>query len=93
MLKTQKERTEKRKTNVYDKSSELYNDLLEIYFDEYNDLQVSKRKKINSKYNPDNLMLDTCEYENWYEEESDDSTLKNEEKELDDLPPMHKLPG
>ena len=82
MLKTQKERTEKKKTNVYDKSSELYNDL-----------QVSKRKKINSKYNPDNLMLDTCEYENWYEEESDDSTLKNEEKELDDLPPMHKLPG
>lgn len=36
-------------------------------------------------------MLDTYEYENWYEEESDDSKRKNEEKELDDLLPIPPL--
>ena len=67
---------------MYDKASELYNDLLEIYFDEYNDLSVAK-KKINPKYNPDNLMFNTYEYQDWYEEEeSDDSTLKNKEDEF-----------
>ena len=67
---------------MYDKASELYNDLLEIYFDEYNDLSVAK-KKISPKYNPDNLMFNTYEYEDWYEEEeSDDSTLKNKEDEF-----------
>ena len=37
-LKTLKEKAEKKKTNVYDKASELYNDLLQKYFDEYYDL-------------------------------------------------------
>ena len=32
-------------------------------------------------------MLDTYEYENWYEEESNDSTRKNKQG-IDDLPPM-----
>ena len=36
-LKTKKERTKKEKLNVYDAASELYNELIEIYFDEYNE--------------------------------------------------------
>ena len=32
MLKTIKEETEKRKTNVYDTASELHNELLETHF-------------------------------------------------------------
>ena len=35
-------------------------------------------------------MLDTYEYENWNEEESDDSSIKNKQ-ELDNLTPMPLL--
>ena len=76
---------------MYDKSSELYNDWIVIYFDKSNDLSVTTRKKVNPEYNPDNLRLDSYEYENWYEEDSDDSKIKNEEKELDDLLPIPPL--
>ena len=72
----------KKKINVYDIASELCNELLEIYFDGYNGLSDVKRKKINLKYNPVNLMLDTYDYKKWYKEESDDSTKKNDEEEL-----------
>ena len=37
---------------MYNTVSELYDDLLGIYFDEYNDLKVAKWKKINSEYDP-----------------------------------------
>ena len=72
----------KKKINVYDIASELCNELLEIYFDGYNGLSDVRRKKINLKYNPVNLMLDTYDYKKWYKEESDDSTKKNDEEEL-----------
>ena len=42
---------------MYDTASELYNELLEIYFDEYNKLSDAKRKNIELKYNPNNLFL------------------------------------
>ena len=37
-------------------ASELYNELLEIYFDEYGNFSGAKRKKMGSKYNPANLI-------------------------------------
>ena len=46
---------QKEKANVYDKASELYNDFLGIYFDEYDD-------KIEKKYDPTNLFLETYNY-------------------------------
>ena len=49
---------------VYDKDSELYNELLEIYFDKYNDLSDDKRKKIHHKYSPVKLMLDAHAHKN-----------------------------
>ena len=49
--------------------------MLEIYFDRYNDLVV-KRKKIKHKYSPDNLIPGTYEYEDWYGDESNHSTIK-----------------
>ena len=67
--------TEKKKTN--DKASELHNDLLEIYFDEYNDLTVAKRKNLNSKYDPVNLFLETYYYENWFENEEESTDKEN----------------
>ena len=55
-------------------SSELYNDLLETYFDEYYDLWDEKGSKIDPKYNPTNLTLDEYDYNEWYKEiELDDS--------------------
>ena len=43
MLNPQKESTKvKNKTNVYDKSSDLYNDLLAIYFNKYNELRIMR---------------------------------------------------
>ena len=42
--------------DVYNTTSELYNELLEIYFDEYGNFSDAKRKKMGSKYNPANLI-------------------------------------
>ena len=69
-------------------ASELYNELLKVYFDEYNDVSDAKRK-MNSKYNPTNLRLDAYDYEEWFKGESNNSTLKGDEKEeLCDVPPL-----
>ena len=43
---------------MYHKASELYNDLLAVYFDEYYELTDAKRKKMQPKYDPDHLFLD-----------------------------------
>ena len=42
----QNEKTNKKKTNVYDKASELYNNFAQICFDEYYEYyQMLKKKK------------------------------------------------
>ena len=51
--------------HVYETASELYNDFLEIYLDEQNDLSDGKRKNMDPKYNPTNLMLDIFYYTYW----------------------------
>ena len=58
-LKMQKKT--KQKTNVYSTASELYKDLLGIYFDKYYKLSNAKRKKIDSKYDPDKLFFTRIE--------------------------------
>ena len=60
---------------MYITASELYNDLLEIYFDKYNDLLGAKRSKVAPKYDHANLTLDEYDFSKWY-------------KELDELPPL-----
>ena len=58
---------------MYDKYLELYNDLIEIDFDELmTDISNAKRQRISPKYHPNNLMLDPYKYENWYKVDSDD---------------------
>ena len=56
-LKTQKEKTKTKKINVYDVASELYNEMLETCFDEYNELSDAKRKNIKLNYDPVNYFL------------------------------------
>ena len=48
---------QKKKSNVYDTTSELYNDLLGTYCDEYNELSHQKRNKIDPKYKLEELFL------------------------------------
>ena len=54
---------------MYDKTSELYNDFLGIYYHKYYELSDDKRKKIESKYNPNDLFLDGYDYNVWSENE------------------------
>ena len=49
-LKRKKEKQERKKTNVYDTVSGLYNDLLETYFDELNNLADAKKVIMNIEY-------------------------------------------
>ena len=56
---------------------QLYNELLEMYFHEHNCLLDAKRKKLNTKYNPINLIQMIIQFglkkENW---------LKQRQKEM-----------
>ena len=56
-------------------ASELSNDLLEPYSDEYYDLSDSKSSNMDPKYDIANLIFDEYDYSGWY-------------KELADLPPL-----
>ena len=42
---------------VYDNALELYNEYLDIYFDEYKALSDAKKGKLGNKYDPINLFL------------------------------------
>ena len=48
-LNLEKESTAEKKINEYKKASELYNDFLGIYFEEYYVLSDDKRKKIRAQ--------------------------------------------
>ena len=85
---------------MYDKASDLYNDLLAIYFNEYNQLSVAKRNKMKHKYDPIKLFLETCNYDVWFEnekstdkEELSDTTRKSDKKDSVDLSDMPALEG
>ena len=44
---------------VCDNASELYNEYLEIYFDEYKTLSGSHKRNLDNKYDPTNLFFET----------------------------------
>ena len=60
---------------MYNTVSELSNDLLQTYFNEYYELSDPKKIKMSSKNDSFNLALSKYKYSEWY-------------KELDDLPPL-----
>ena len=71
---------------MYDTASDLYNDVLETYFDKFNVFSEVKIKKMNRKYNPTNLILNTYDYKEWFrEEELDDKKIKTDEEEIANL--------
>ena len=57
-----KQKTEKKRTNLYIISSELYNNFLEIYYDEYNELSDAKKRKLVDNYNTENLFFKKYDY-------------------------------
>ena len=63
-------------------ASELYNDLLGIYFDEY--YELSDAKKIESKYDPDKLFLKAYNFDIWFENEETNDTIRKI-KDLSDM--------
>ena len=69
-------------------ASELYNKLLETYFDEYNELSGAKINKMDPKYDPESLFLNTYNYEPRFENE--ELTNKEESVDLSDMPPLER---
>ena len=80
---------------MHDTALELYNELLETYFDEYYYLSHGKRKKMDPKYKPKKLFAKGYDYREWSKNEGE--TADNEEstnkKELIDLCNMPPLEG
>ena len=80
--------------NVYDNASDLYNDFLGIYFNEYNEILDAKRNKMKHKYEPKKLFLETYNYDVWFEnQESSDTKRKSDKEESVDLSYMPSLEG
>ena len=54
---------------------------------------VPKKNTLDQKLNPINLKLKCYIYDRWFTEESDDSTVKGDKKELDNLQSIPSLEG
>ena len=72
---------------MHNTASELYDELLETYFDEYYELSGDKREKVESIYDPKDLFLEGYDYSVWSENEKK-LTDKEESKDLSDMPPQ-----
>ena len=84
----------RKKMNVYDNASDLYNNFLAIYFNEYNEILDAKRNKMKHKYEPKKLFLETYNYDVWFEnQESSDTKRKSDKEESVDLSYMPSLEG
>ena len=80
--------------NVYDNASDLYNNFLAIYFNEYNEILDAKRNKMKHKYEPRKLFLETYNYYVWFEnQESSDTKRKSDKEESVDLSCMSSVEG
>ena len=90
-LKLRKRHTKEKKVTAYDNASGLYNEFLEIYFDECKVLPDAKKRKLGNNYDPSNLFLERCHYDIWFENEELTDTQKGGEKESADLSSMLPL--
>ena len=61
---------------MYDNTSELYNEYLSIYFDQCTALSNATKGKLGNNYDPDNLFLETYNYDAWFENEESIDTKK-----------------
>ena len=75
---------------MYDNASELYNEYLKIYFDEYKALAGVKKRNLGNKFDGVNLFLETSNYDVWFENEESTDTTKSG-KEFTNLSSMSVL--
>ena len=79
-LKPRKECKKEKKVTVPDIVSELYNEYIEIYFDQQMAFSDVRKRNLGSRYDPTNLFLETYNYDVWFEnKESNDATKSDEE--------------
>ena len=84
----------------------MHNVYLETYFGQYMALSDNKKRKLDYKYHPVNLLLETYNCDYWFEnkesrdrtrntdkEESTDTTRKNDKEKFVDLSDMPPLEG
>ena len=65
-----------------DNASDLHNEYLEIYFDEYKAFSDVKKRNVGNKYDLINLFLETYKYNVWFEnKESTDKTSRKSDKD------------
>ena len=67
-------------------ASELYNELLGTYSDEYYYLSDVEGKEMNSNYKPKKLFIEGYNYNDW--SENVESSDKEESVDLPDMPPL-----
>ena len=89
--KSTKKIKNKEKEDLSDATSELYDKQIEKYYGIYEKFSDAKKSKLEHKYKPINLRIEEYDYKGWVrEEESDDTTLEDDEKEESaDLHPFH----
>ena len=68
---------ERKKQILYNNALELFNEYLEIYFNQYMTLSDVKKTKLGDKYDPQNLFLEGCNYGVWSEKEEELTNKKN----------------
>ena len=71
---------------VHDTAQELFNELLETYFDEYYYLSDAKTKTMDRKYKPKKLFLEGYNYNDQYKYK--ELTDKGESIDLSDMVPL-----
>ena len=79
---------------MHDTVLELYNKLLDKYFDEYYDLEKETKEELSFKFKPIKLKIRRYDYDKLYNEISDedyDDYDDYEEEEYIDLPDMPPL--
>ena len=64
---------------MHKNDANLYNTLLAIYFNEYNNFTDEWKDKINKKYNPSNLSVKGHKYDEWYKKDEEKNNSQPEE--------------
>ena len=64
---------------MHKNAANLYNTLLAIYFNEYNNFTDEWKDKINKKYNPSNFFVKGHKYDEWYKKDEEKNNSQTEE--------------
>ena len=89
--------------SVCENAANLYDTLLTIYFNDYNNIKNKKTEEMDKKYDPSNLFLEGYKYDILYKEDEEKSKSQLEEtiakrvklrrqkaddEDLSDMPPL-----